>query len=204
VGQLYTDDGAQHWTEFTALLKAGIRGARDASTRRDPIAVMVHIDRGGDNGGSQWFFDHIIAAGVEFDVIGQSYYPFWHGPLADLQANLNDCAVRYGKDVVVVETAYPWTMGNGDDLANLITDAASLPDGDRFPATPQGQAAYFEALRGVLLQVPDKRGAGFVDWEPEWIPGVGWEPGAGNPNDNLTMFDWSGAALPSLAAFRST
>jgi len=50
--------------------------------------------------------------------------------------------------------------------------------------------------------VPGGHGAGFVDWEPEWIPGVGWEPGAGNPNDNLTMFDWNGAALPSVRAFR--
>jgi arabinogalactan endo-1,4-beta-galactosidase len=202
VGRLYTDDGAQHWTEFTTLLKAGIRGAREASTRRNPITVMVHIDRGGDNGGSTWFFDHVLAAGVEFDVIGESYYPFWHGSLDALQANLNDLAVRYGKDIVVVETAYPWTTGNGDDLANSFSDPSTLPDGDRFPPTPAGQAAYFEALRQVLLQVPNGRGAGFMDWEPEWIPGVGWEPGAGNPNDNLTMFDWSGEALPSLQAFR--
>jgi arabinogalactan endo-1,4-beta-galactosidase len=202
VGQLYTDDGAQHWTEFTTLLKAGIRGAREASSRRNPLTVMVHIDRGGDNGGSTWFFDHVLADGVEFDVIGESYYPFWHGSLAALQANLNDLAVRYGKDIVVVETAYPWTTGNGDDLANSFVDPATLPDGDRFPPTPAGQAAYFEALRQVLLQVPNGRGAGFMDWEPEWIPGVGWEPGAGNPNDNLTMFDWSGKALPSLTAFR--
>jgi len=54
----------------------------------------------------------------------------------------------------------------------------------------------------VLAQVPGGRGAGFFAWEPEWIPGVGWEPGDGNPNDNLTMFDWQGNALPSLAAFR--
>ena len=201
VGQLYTDDGAQHWDAFTTLLKAGIDGAREAYGRRE-IPVMVHIDRGGDNGGSTWFFDHVLAAGVEFDVIGESYYPFWHGSLAALQANLDDLATRYGKDIVVVETAYPWTLGNGDDLANSFADASTLPDGDRFPPTPAGQAAYFEALRQVLLQVPGGHGAGFMDWEPEWIPGVGWEPGAGNPNDNLTMFDWSGAALPSLHAFR--
>jgi arabinogalactan endo-1,4-beta-galactosidase len=201
-GQIYTPDGLQHWTEFTTLLKAGIKGVRDASADRRRIEVMVHIDRGGDNGGSRWFFDHILAAGVEFDVIGQSYYPFWHGSLADLEANLDDLAVRYGKDLIVAETAYPWTLGNGDDLANLFTDAGTLPDGDRFPATPAGQAAYFEALRQVLLRVPGRRGAGFFAWEPEWIPGVGWQPGDGNPNDNLTMFDWTGAALPSLAAFR--
>jgi arabinogalactan endo-1,4-beta-galactosidase len=201
IGQIYQTDGA-HWVEFSTLLKAGIAGARAGNPRRHPLEVMVHIDRGGDNGGSRWFYDHIAEQGVDFDVIGLSYYPFWHGPFSALSANLADLATRYGKDLVVVETAYPWTLGNGDQLQNLITSADALPDLAQYPPTPQGQAAYFEALRGILSGVPDGRGAGFYAWEPEWIPGVGWTPGEGNPNDNLTMFDWSGAALASLAAFR--
>ena len=200
-GQIYQSDGA-HWLEFTTLLKAGIAGARAGNPRRHRLDVMVHVDRGGDNGGTRWFYDHIAEQSVAFDVIGLSYYPFWHGPLTDLSANLADTATRYGKPLVVVETAYPWTLGNGDQLENFITDPGQLPDGDAYPATPQGQAAYFEALRTVLRQVPNGRGVGFVDWSPEWIPGVGWAPGEGNPNDNLTMFDWHGAALPSVNAFR--
>jgi arabinogalactan endo-1,4-beta-galactosidase len=201
LGQIYQADG-QHWAEFATLLKAGIAGAREGNPRRHRLQVMVHIDRGGDNGGSTWFYDHIAAQGVRFDVIGLSYYPFWHGSLAALTQNLNDLATRYGKDIVVAETAYPWTLGDGDQLANFITGTDQLPDGDRFPATPSGQAGYFEALRQILRAVPGGHGAGFVDWEAEWIPGVGWEPGAGNPNDNLTMFDWQGAALASLRSFR--
>jgi arabinogalactan endo-1,4-beta-galactosidase len=201
LGQIYQADGA-HWAEFAQLEAAGIAGAREANPRGHQLRVMVHIDRGGDNGGSVWFYDHLLAQGVDFDVIGESYYPFWHGSLATLQANLNDLATRYGKDIVVAETAYPWTTGNGDSLANFLTSNDQLPDGTAYPATPQGQAGYFEALRGVLQAVPDGHGLGFFDWEPEWLPGVGWEPGAGNPNDNLTMFDWQGHALPSLDAFR--
>jgi arabinogalactan endo-1,4-beta-galactosidase len=45
----------------------------------------------------------MVARGVPFDVIGESYYPKWHGTLADLRDNLNDLIRRYGKDVVVVE-----------------------------------------------------------------------------------------------------
>jgi len=202
VGQIYRPDGTQHFPEFATLLKAGIAGAREGNPRHHTLKVMVHIDRGGDNGGSVWFFDHILAEGVQFDVIGESYYAMWHGNLAALQANLNDLATRYGKDIVVAETAYPWTLSNGDDLGNFVTDASQLPDGALYPATPTGQAGYFEALRDILRAVPNGRGAGFLDWEPEWIPGVGWEPGAGNPNDNLTMFDFNGAALPSVRAFR--
>ena len=116
--------------------------------RRHRPEVMVHIDRGGDNGGSRWFYDHIAEQGVEFDVIGLSYYGMWHGDLSALEGNLTDLAARYGKPLVVVETAYPWTVDNGDQLENFVTSAGQLPDADRFPPTPAGQAAYFEALRG--------------------------------------------------------
>jgi arabinogalactan endo-1,4-beta-galactosidase len=202
VGQIYVGS-TQRWPEFSTLLAAGIAGAREGNPAGQALEVMVHIDRGADNGGSRYFYDHIRTAGVSFDVIGLSYYPFFHGSLAALQQNLNDLATRYGKPLVVVETAYPWTLGNGDSLENLITSNSQLPDVGRFPATQAGQAAYFEALRSVLLAVPNGLGTGFVDWEPEWIPGVGWEPGAGNPNDNLTMFDTGGTGLRSLAAFRA-
>ena len=203
VGQLYLPNGEQQWVEFTTLLKAGIAGARAGNPRHHRLQVMVHIDRGGDNGGTRWFYDHIAEHDVAFDVIGLSFYPIWHGPLAGLKANLDDTAVRYGKPVVVVEAAYPWTLDNGDQLENFITTAEQLPDGAAYPATPRGQADYFEALRDVLRDTPDGRGVGFIDWSPEWIPGVGWAPGEGNPNDNLTMFDWQGRALPSVHAFRA-
>jgi arabinogalactan endo-1,4-beta-galactosidase len=202
IGQIYQADGA-HFPEFSTLLKAGIAGARAGNPRHHRLDTMVHIDKGGDNGGTQWFYDHIAEQGVEFDLIGLSYYAMWHGPFSALSANLADTATRYGKPVVVVETAYPWTLDNGDQLGNFIYTPDQLPDAVTYPATPAGQAAYFEALRDVLLSVPNGRGLGFVDWSPEWIPGVGWAPGEGNPNDNLTMFDWTGAALPSVHSFRS-
>jgi arabinogalactan endo-1,4-beta-galactosidase len=123
--------------------------------------------------------------------------------MSALTANLNDLATRYGKPMVVVETAYPWTMADGDDLANSVSDPATLPDGAAYPPTPAGQAAFFTDLRQIIRAVPNGLGLGFFDWEPEWTPGVGWEPGAGNPNDNLTMFDFGGRALPSVhTAFR--
>jgi arabinogalactan endo-1,4-beta-galactosidase len=203
-GQLYPENAPQQWPQFATLLKAGIKGAHEGAPRRHQPRIMIHIDRGGDNGGSQWFFDHILAEGVDFDVIGESYYPIWHGSLADLRANLNDLATRYGKDIVVVETAYPWTTEDGDGYPNLWDGSTGpLPDQATYPTTVAGQAAFFEALRDVLRDVPDGRGLGFFDWEPEWTPGVGWEPGAGNPNDNLTMFDFTGRALPSVRAFRA-
>jgi len=134
LGQIYLTS-TPNFPDFATLVNAGIRGARAGNPRHHDVRIMLHIDRGGDNGGSIWFFDHVMAAGVtDFDVIGQSYYPFWHGPMSALTANLNDLAPRYGKDIVVAETAYPWTLADGDDLANSFSDAGP-PGGSRATAT---------------------------------------------------------------------
>jgi len=67
------------------------------------------------------------------------------------------------------------------------------------PATPGGQLGFASDLLSILAAVPGGRGLGVFYWQPEWIPGVGWQPGAGTPNDNLTLFDFSGRALPGVS-----
>ena len=85
---------------LAALLKAGT----DAVKEVDPeITVMMHLALGGQNEESVFWFDNMIARGVQFDIIGLSYYPRWHCTLDDLNANMHDLINRYGKDVNVVE-----------------------------------------------------------------------------------------------------
>jgi arabinogalactan endo-1,4-beta-galactosidase len=203
VGRLYLPDGTQQWDSFTRLLKAGIAGARQGSAEAGHrLRIMLHIDRGGRMDDTRWFFDHMAEYAVPYDILGQSYYPMWHGSIAELRANLDDSVRRYDRPVLLAEMSYPWTFEDGDRRGNIVTADTPLPDSDRFPATPAGQAAFYEAVRDVLTQVPDGRGLGFLAWEPGWIPGVGWEPGAEAPNDNLTQFDFAGRALPSIRAYR--
>lgn len=192
-------EGNQGWDSFVALLKAGIRGAIKGSPPNHRPRIMLHIDQGGNNKVCRNFFDHIIAEDVPFDIIGLSYYPFWHGSLSDLRQNVNDLATRYGKDIIIVETQYPWTLENGDDTPNFVWTESQLPAG--YPASPRGQISFVNDLLSILAQVPGDHGAGIFYWEPEWIPGVGWEPGAGTPNDNLTLFDFRGRALPSIKIY---
>jgi arabinogalactan endo-1,4-beta-galactosidase len=202
VGKLYPADGSQRWSEFTTLLKAGIVGAREGAGRHRDMRVMLHIDKGGRMGDTRWFFDNIATWEVPYDVLGQSYYPMWHGSLADLKANLEDSVARYNKPILLSEISYPWTFEDGDGRGNIVGPTAYLPDVDRFPATPAGQAGFYEAVRDVLTGLPNGQGLGFLVWEPEWIPGVGWEPGAEASNDNLTQFDFTGRALPSVRSYR--
>lgn len=197
-GQIYRQDG-ERWEDFARLLKAGASGAAQGNPSAPP-AVMVHTDTGGDVGMSTYFFDRMRAHQVEFDYIGLTYYPFWQGSLADLEHNLHTLAERYGKDIVIAETAYPWTLSNSGP--SVVETAQALPHAAAHPPTPAGQAAFFESLRRILRDVPHGHGAGFFVWEPGWLPGVNATPEVGTTHGNLTLFDWQGRGLPALDAFR--
>ena len=182
------------WANLGTLLRAGVAGAAQAPGRTPKI--VIHFDQGGDNAFSRVFYDRVVQQAVPFDAIGLSYYPFWHGSITQLRTNIDDLAVRYDKAVMIVETQYGWTLDNGDDLGNFLWEASQVVPG--YPVSPGGQLAFVSDLVSALAAVPGGRGAGIFYWQPEWIPGVGWTPGAGTPNDNLTMFDFSGQALPAV------
>ena len=200
VGQIdWTADTG--WSNLTTLLKAGVAGARAGNRPGHKLLVMLHFDQGGDNAQSRRFFDHMVDGGVPFDVIGLSYYPFWHGPLSAMRTNVDDLATRYHKPIVLAESQYAWTLANGDSLGNSVWQASQQESG--YSATPGGQLSFYNDVLSILAQVPGHLGQGLFYWEPEWIPGVGWEPGAGSPNDNLTLFSFTGQALPSVGLFQS-
>ncbi|CAI7979865.1 Arabinogalactan endo-beta-1,4-galactanase [Frankia sp. Hr75.2] len=193
-------DGTRtQWSRLAELVNSAIEGAREGTSGR-PVAIVLHVDSGGDLGRSEYFFGNLIQAGVTaFDVIGVSYYPYWTGSLAALRATLDGLARQYHRDILIAETAYPWTLvdpGPGD----WVTSPDQLPDAMTVPATPAGQAAFFAELRQILHDVPDGRGLGFLAWEPGWLT-VAPKPGEPIPGANLAMFDRDGVGLPSLAAF---
>jgi arabinogalactan endo-1,4-beta-galactosidase len=95
---------SRRWDVFGGLVKAGIAGAKEAEPA---LKIMLHLASGGQNAQSRSFLDSVLSQGVEFDVIGQSYYPRWHGTLEDLKANLTDLASRYPHDIIVVEYSVP-------------------------------------------------------------------------------------------------
>ncbi len=188
-------DTKEQWTQFAALLAEGIRGAAESLSSIDSTNVMIHIDRGGDNVGSEWFLDNLLAHGVDFDIIGLSYYPWWHGTLNDMKANLDSLAVKYEKDIVVVETAYPWTLGWCDDTHNIIGLPSQLHEG--YPATVEGQKAFLVALFNLIAGVQGGRGIGLFYWAPEYIS----VSSLGSPWENLSLFDFTGEVINSIEAF---
>jgi len=187
-------DTPEQWDRLVALLEAGRRGILEAAGDQPP-AIMIHFDNGAKNEMCRYFFDRLAARGLDFDVVGLSFYPKWHGTLDELRYNLSDLASRYDKDVYVVETAYPWTMDRKDEGGNIFGTEADLHDG--YPPTVEGQRAFLRAVHQAVRNVPGNRGRGIYYWSPEWIA-VDGVPSAW---ENAALFDFDGKALPSMEAF---
>lgn len=200
-GMLWPEGSTSNFSQLAGLLTSGANAAKAVSS---DTKVALHLAKGGDNGGTRWWFDQVVAQKVPFDVIALSYYGYWHGPLSDLQTNLDDVAARYGKPVLVAETAYAHTLANDDGLANNVATADQLVDG--YPATPAGQAANLRDVMNVVEAVPGGRGLGVVYWEPAWtaVKGSGWDPtdpNSGNAWENQALFDYGDRALPAMGWF---
>jgi arabinogalactan endo-1,4-beta-galactosidase len=191
-----------NWDNLARFLTAGYEATKDCSPK---TKVMLHLANGGDNGLYRWWFDNITSRGVPFDLIGASYYSYWHGSLADLQYNLNDITARYDKDVVVVETAYPFTLADDDGWENIIDLESELTYG--YPASPEGQVAMMRDVMSIVRAVPDGRGLGVFYWDATWtgVPGNGWDPAdpsSGNAWENQALFDFDERALPAMKVFK--
>lgn len=179
------------WQQFTRLLKAGIRGVRAGLLPGDSVRVLLHYSQGGSTSGTRWFFDHIEAYGVPYDLIGLSYYPWWHGTLAGLQANLQATAGRYGRGIMVVETAYPWRIGGWEGMA---PDRAAMT----WAISREGQAKFLRSVLKAVSATPGGRGAGVVWWYPESIQVSGLFAWGGG---SLAWFAPDGTLLPAAAEF---
>ena len=125
--------------------------------------------------------------------------------MADLQYNLNDIKARYNKDVIVIETTYPFTLADDDGWEAIIVLETDLTAG--YPATPEGQAAMLRDFMSIVRAVPNGRGLGVMHWDATWtgVPGNGWDPAdpsSGIALGNQALFDFDDRVLPALNEFK--
>ena len=190
-GMLFTNgfvsgNGGPSWSRLGQLMTNAIQGIRDAAGTNMP-KVIVHIDRGGDWGTTLWFFDNLNAQGVPFDIIGESYYPFFHGSLSNLTFCLSNTAVRYGKPIVIAETAFPATNTFPTSWTN---NGFSLYG---FPPTPAGQVSFIAALAKIIKGLPNQLGVGVFYWGTEYLAVSGVNEAGYNTS---SFFDAGGNVLP--------
>lgn len=228
-GLLWPYGRKPEYDNIARFVSAGIRAVREisgqallAGLRDEKIKVMIHLDNGGNNEMYRDWFDHYVERGEDFDVIGLSYYPFWHGTFDMLEYNMKDIAERYHKELIIAEVSMGFTMEDYAAYERLapserkgMATRQELVDRIEFPMTKEGQRDFMKELFRRLKQVPEHLARGFFYWEPAWIPveGSGWatksslayieDPGpCGNEWANQALFDYEGHALPSLAAIR--
>ncbi|HET6177177.1 MAG TPA: glycosyl hydrolase 53 family protein [Candidatus Sulfotelmatobacter sp.] len=180
-GMLWPDGKLpENWDNFAALIKAGIAGVEAGAGDGLRPRIMIHIDRGGDKATTKYFFDKLNSYHVTYDVIGQSYYPWWHGSLNDLRENMIFMAQEYKKDIYVVEAAYNWRP------------AEYTKRSGPFPESPEGQKEFLDEVNRVVQETPGGLGKGVFWWEPAVQSGPIYSRG---------MFDDDGNALPVITVF---
>ncbi|GLX65826.1 glycosyl hydrolase 53 family protein [Paenibacillus glycanilyticus] len=199
-GMLLPDGSTSNMDNLAELIGEGVKAVRDTTPEGQTTQIMLHLAEGGNNGKFRSFFDAMEARHVDYDVIGMSYYPFWHGSFQQLKSNMDDIAARYGKPIVVAETSYANTLENGDDHPNTVGENETKLVG--FEASVANQKLVTETVLNTVAHVQGGLGLGVFYWEPAWLPGVGWKEGEGNAWENQAMFDYEGNALDSLNAFR--
>ena len=172
------------WVRNSYLINKGIKAVRDISKEKNKkIDVMLHIAQPEN---ALWWFKDAVANGItDFDWIGLSYYPIWSKyTLDDVSAPLKTLKDTYKKRVMIVETAYPFTLNN-NDKANNILDSKALING--FTATQEGQLGYLNKLKEKVVNAG---GEGIIYWEPAWVSTTCktlWAEGS--HWDNATLFD---------------
>jgi len=199
------------YVNLTRLIKAGVTAARESGD----VKIILHLERSCDNVRYRQWFDAVTAAGVDYDIIGVSYYPHWHGTINELKYNLDDISARYNKDIMVVETAYPFTNEHYCDnpkVSLVMNDGITLPNGAAppYPHSMEGQRNFLRDLVKMVKSV--KRCRGLYYWEPGWLPtnGSTWATESarkyigeehktgGNEWANQCLFDYKGNFLPAI------
>ncbi|PWK36117.1 arabinogalactan endo-1,4-beta-galactosidase [Actinoplanes xinjiangensis] len=188
------DDGRVvngNYTNLGLLLRAGYNATKACNSGTQVVIHTANVESG-----ARSFYDGIRAQGVQWDITGLSYYCAWHGSLSNLATVVSDMRSRFGKPVIIAETAYPYTTANADSTRNVVSTECS-----GYPATPAGQQANFAAVQNTARNAG---ASGVFYWEPTWyaVPGNGWDPadinGSGNEWDNMAVFDRTGRLNPHI------
>lgn len=169
----------QNWDNFATLVKAGVDGVDAGRAQAPRPLIMIHYDQGADAEGTRNYYDKFNSYNIPYDIIGLSYYPWWHGNLLELRENLLSLVNNYEKDIILVETAYNWRESQ---YKNTIPP---------YPETPQGQKEFLESVNQTLLNISSPKIKGIFWWEPAVMGGL----------RSRGFFDDQGNALPVMDVF---
>ena len=175
---------------FLQLLEQGSAAVRATSS---DCQIIIHY--AGING-AEWFYG--LVDSVDYDIIGLSYYPIWHGKNLDsLSYTMQQLSAAYDKNIIIAETAYPFTLDWNDYTNNIVglEEHLILPD---YPASPDGQVDF-------VIDIADRvraaeGGLGYCYWGGELIAWKGSQASDASTWENQALFDFNHYALPAISA----
>lgn len=182
---------SNNFQQFKELLNRGIAAVRANSNDSKIILHFAGIE------GSNWFFDQLSS--LDYDIIGLSYYPKWHGKsLNNLKIKMQYLSETHNKKILIAETAYPFTLGWNDWTNNIVglDEQLILPE---YPATIEGQRKFINHIKILTKEV--ENGIGFCYWGAELIAWKGNQSTDASPWENQAIFDFDNKALPVLSEF---
>lgn len=180
-------------SNFIELIKVGCLAVRQNSTHCKIILHFAGIQN------SNWFYNQLTS--VDYDIIGLSYYPIWHGKsLNELKIKLQELSEIYNKSIIIAETAYPFTLDWNDWTNNIVGQDSQLilPD---YPATTDGQRKFIHEIKSIVKGT--KNGIGFCYWGAELISWKGSQSTNASSWENQALFDFNNKALPVLYEFNN-
>jgi arabinogalactan endo-1,4-beta-galactosidase len=175
------------------LLNGAIKAVRDASSASSiKPEIIIHIAQ--PENVRSWLYGLANIGLTDYDIIGFSYYYMWSDtPLANISNVVSMLKTTFGKDVMVMETTYPWTTGYADSYNNIIKTSLLVPG---YPATEKGQYDYFHSLTQKVIE---GGGKGIFAWEPAWITSQMKDPwGTGSSWECNTFFDFEGNSIQGI------
>jgi arabinogalactan endo-1,4-beta-galactosidase len=171
----------ENWDQLAGLIQAGIDGVDAGRGQEMRPLIMIHYDNGADAIGNREFFEKIESYNIQFDIIGLSYYPWWHGTLLEFRENLLSLLNNFDEDIILVEAAYNWRPSE-------YTEPGDLPP---YPETPKGQEDFLRSVHETMINIPSLRMKGIFWWEPAVFGGL----------RSRGYFDDEGNALPVINVF---
>jgi len=177
------------WERFATLLKQAGRACREVCPQ---AKIVLHTERVKQASVLSNFYNQMRQRGVDYDIIGLSYYPYYHGTLSTLNMALSQLETSFPeKHIMIVETghSYKYKVGD-DDTAYALSDA--------------GQKQFTDELIQTLRRHP--RVSGLFWWFPEANEyGLDWSTKRVTDNwYNASLFDnATGRATSALSALRN-
>jgi arabinogalactan endo-1,4-beta-galactosidase len=183
----------QDFSNLSILLKSGIKAVRDFSLTSDikPI-IVLHIAQLHN---AAWWLNGITQKGItDYDVIGISHYYKWANihSMADITSSISTLKTTFNKQVMIVETAFPWTVQSNDHYQNILANQGNLTG---YEVNQHGQSEYMEALVQAVIH---GGGNGVIYWEPAWVSTSTFKDrwGTGSSWENCAFFDFTNNTLP--------